>query len=714
VNEETEKLRYFLKRVTANLHETRQRLQEIESAAAEPIAIVGMSCRFPGGVRSPEDLWDLLAAGTDAISGFPADRGWDIEGWGGFLYDAAEFDPEFFGISPREALAMDPQQRLLLQVSWEALERSGIDPAALRGSRTGVFAGASPSGYGWFSGRPGEFDGHLMTGNLTSVISGRVAYTLGLEGPAVTVDTACSSALVAMHLASQALRSDECSLAMVGGVFVAATPVLFADFSSQFGLSPTGRCQAFGADADGMGVAEGAGVLVVERLSDALRNGRHVLAVVRGSAVNSDGASNGLTAPNGPSQQRVIWAALANAGVRADQVDAVEAHGTGTPLGDPIEAQALLATYGQERPADRPLLLGSVKSNIGHTQQAAGTAGLIKMVLALGHQELPCTLHADEPSPHVDWSAGEVRLLTVPAPWPISEEPRRAGVSGFGLSGTNVHIILEEAPAAARDTGGESPEGPAEDDDRPVRALTGDATPWLVSGRSAQALVAQAGRLARWAASRPGLDPAEVAWSLATTRTTFEHRAVVTGAGPAELLAGLAGLAAGRPAPGVLTGTPRPGGAGRVGFLFAGQGSQRAGMGAALHAASPVFAATFDAACGLLEAELGVPVAEVVLGGADDERAVQTLYAQPGLFGLQAGLVALLASCGITPGAVAGHSVGEVAAAYAAGVLSLEDACALVAARARLMQALPAGGAMCAIAASERLTTEPVSRRSPR
>jgi acyl transferase domain-containing protein len=723
VNEEAEKLRYFLKRVTANLHETRQRLQEIESAAAEPIAIVGMGCRFPGGVRSPEDLWDLLAAGTDAISGFPADRGWDIEGQGGFLYDAAEFDPEFFGISPREALAMDPQQRLLLQVSWEALERSGIDPATLRGSRTGVFAGASPSGYGWLSGQPGEFDGHLMTGNLTSVISGRVAYTLGLEGPAVTVDTACSSALVAMHLASQALRSGECSLAMVGGVFVAGTPVLFADFSSQLGLSPTGRCRAFGAGADGMGVAEGAGVLVVERLSDARRNGRQVLAVVRGSAVNSDGASNGLTAPNGPSQQRVIWAALANAGVRADQVDAVEAHGTGTPLGDPIEAQALLATYGQERPADRPLLLGSVKSNIGHTQQAAGAAGLIKMVLALGHQELPRTLHADEPSPHVDWSAGEVRLLTESAPWPSGEEPRRAGVSGFGLSGTNVHVILEEAPAAVRDAGGESPDSTGQDGDaqdstaqdgaqsggaRPGAAaiprqlvLGGDVTPWLVSGRSAQALAAQAGRLARWAAARPGLDPAAVAWSLATTRTAFEHRAVVTGADADEVLAGLAGLAAGQPGPGVLTGPPRPGAAGRVGFLFAGQGSQRAGMGAALHAASPVFAAAFDAACGLLEAELGVPVAEVVLGRVDDERADQTLYAQPGLFALQAGLVALLASCGITAGAVAGHSVGEVAAAHAAGVLSLEDACALVAARARLMQALPAGGAMCAIAATE-------------
>ncbi|HEY7144396.1 MAG TPA: beta-ketoacyl synthase N-terminal-like domain-containing protein, partial [Streptosporangiaceae bacterium] len=689
-------------------------------AAGEPVAIVAVSCRFPGGVTDPEGLWELLAGGRDAISGFPADRGWDTGDQdpgssytraGGFVSSAPEFDAGFFGISPREALAMDPQQRLLLEVCWEAVERAGIAPASLRGSRTGVYAGALASGYG--AGLEGS-EGYLLTGSAGSAISGRVSYALGLEGPAVTVDTACSSSLVALHLASAALRAGECDLALAGGVMVMATPGGFTGFAQQGGLAADGRCKSFAAAADGVGLGEGAGMVVLERLSDARRNGHWVHAVVAGSAVNQDGASNGLTAPNGPSQQRVIRAALATAGLRADQVDVVEAHGSGTALGDPTEAEALIATYGQGRPAGRPLRLGSVKSNLGHTQAAAGVAGVIKMVLALQHGLLPGTLHADQPSPHVDWASGAVRLLTGPEPWPAGGSPRRAGVSAFGISGTNAHAIIADAPAddgAAQDDGahgdGAHGDGAHGDAARPAPAvLAPGLTAWPVSGRTAGRLQAQASRLAGHVAATQDLDPGDVGWSLATTRSAFEHRAVVLGSDQAELTAGLAAVAAGEPAPGVVTGVVPALGAGRVGFVFAGQGSQRAGMGAQLHAASPVFAAAFDQACALLEAELGVPVAEVVLGGGEDDRADQTLYAQAGLFAVEAGLVALLAACGITPDAVAGHSVGEVTAAYAAGVLSLEDACRLVAARARLMQALPGGGAMTAVAAAEAEVTE--------
>ncbi|HEV3295467.1 MAG TPA: beta-ketoacyl synthase N-terminal-like domain-containing protein, partial [Streptosporangiaceae bacterium] len=733
-----EKLLEYLKRAAADLREVRRRLREVEGRAREPVAIVAMSCRYPGGVCSPEELWELVAGGGDAISGLPQDRLWDLDEiadsdpdqggtahvrMGGFMHDVAGFDAGFFKISPREALAMDPQQRLVLESSWEALERAGIGPRSLRGSLTGVFVGGCTSGYEMslhmaLQGT-GGLEGHLMTGNATSVLSGRVSYVLGLEGPAVTVDTACSSSLVALHLACQALRAGECDLALAGGVTVLVTPNDLVNFNRQRGLAADGRCKAFSAAADGISVAEGVGMVVLERLSDARRNGHRVLAVVAGSAVNQDGASNGLTAPNGPSQQRVIRAALASAGLSADQVDAVEGHGTGTVLGDPIEAQAVIAAYGQGRDADRPVWLGSVKSNLGHTQAAAGVAGVIKMVLALRHGMLPRTLHVDEPSPHVDWSAGEVRLLTEPVPWPGGgERLRRAGVSAFGISGTNAHLVLQETPAddqasvdagdGAGDVAGDGGGGPGV---AGSGVLGSGRLVWLVSGRSAEGLRGQAGRLAAWVAARPGVDAGDVGWSLAVSRSVLEHRAVVTGADRDELAAGVAAVAAGEPGPGVVAGVVPAGGRGRVGFVFAGQGSQRAGMAAELHAACPVFAAVFDEACGLLEAELGVPVAEVALGrGAQDGddladgadlRADQTVFAQAGLFAVQAGLVAVLAACGVVPQGVAGHSVGEVAAAYAAGVLSLEGACALVAARARLMQALPGGGAMTAIAAGE-------------
>ncbi|MFD0270371.1 type I polyketide synthase [Streptomyces sp. NPDC127106] len=685
------KLREYLKKVTTDLDEAYGRLRDIESQAHEPIAITAMSCRFPGGVRTPEELWDLLAAGGDALTEFPTDRGWDLDHLfsddpdeqgtsttreGGFLGDASAFDADFFGISPREAMAMDPQQRLLLEASWEAFERAGIDPNGLRGSQCGVFVGMNGSDYLTPLLEAAEdYAGHLGTGNASSVLSGRLSYSFGLEGPAVTVDTACSASLVALHLAVQALRAGECTLAVAGGVHVMSTPGLFVEFSKQRGLSADGRCKAFAAGADGFGPAEGVGVLLLERLSDARKNGRPVLAVVRGSAVNQDGASNGLTAPNGPSQQRVIRQALANARLSTDQVDAVEAHGTGTSLGDPIEAQALLATYGQDRPADRPLLLGSVKSNIGHTQAAAGVAGVMKMVLAMQHGVLPQSLHIDEPSPHVDWEAGAVALLAERTPWPVTTRPRRAGVSSFGFSGTNAHVIVEQAPEAEALV--VEPVGEGARSVLPV-------VPWVLSGKSAGALRAQAERLAGRLAGVSAADPVDVGWSLASTRAALEHRAVVLG----DHAAGVGAVASGALAAGVVTGSVV---GGKTAFVFPGQGSQWVGMAEELLDASAVFAARIEACAKALEPFTDWSLVDVLRGvdGAPSLDRVDVV--QPALFSVMVSLAEVWRAAGVRPGAVIGHSQGEIAAACVAGILSLEDAARVVALRSQAIGRVLAG-----------------------
>ncbi len=685
------------------------------SAGDDPVVIVGMSCRFPGGADSPAQFWDLVATGRDAVGGFPDDRGWAIDTLfdpdpdhagtsyactGGFLLDAAGFDAGFFGISPREALAMDPQQRLLLEACWSALEDAGIDPAGLRGTPAGVFAGIAYSDYAVPLQAGGQdLGGFASTGTAYSVASGRVAYTLGLEGPAVSVDTACSSSLVALHLAAQSLRSGECSLALVGGVTVMATPVAFTEFSRQRGLAADGRCKAFADAADGTGWGEGVGVLVVERLSVARLRGHRVLAVVAGSAVNQDGASNGLTAPNGPSQQRVIRQALASAGLGAGQVDVVEAHGTGTTLGDPIEAQALIATYGLDRGGRGPLLLGSVKSNIGHTQAAAGVAGVIKMVAAMRHGIVPPTLHVDAPSSHVDWSAGAVGLVTEATPWPETGEPRRAAVSGFGFSGTNAHVILEQAPAEHDPDQG----GSAEAGDSGAGALEGlvvagavAVVPWVVSARSAAGLRAQAQRLAEFtAAADAGVGLADVGWSLAVTRSALAHRAVVTGSSRDELLAGLEAVAAGEPAAQVVTGAAE-GGAGKVVFVFPGQGSQWAGMAAGLAGSCPVFAARLAQCAGVLDPLTGWPLVDTVCGRGASLDRVEVV--QPALWAVMVSLAAVWQAAGVTPDAVVGHSQGEIAAAVVAGVLSLADGAKVVALRSQALAQLAGTGGMVSVA----------------
>ncbi len=701
-----------VQRALRSLLEERDRLRQeneaLKARHAEPIAVVAMACRYPGGVSSPEDLWDLVRNGVDAVDEFPDDRGWrdvydpdpaavgrSCTRQGGFLDDVADFDAGFFGISPREALTVDPHHRLLLQTSWEAFERAGIVPADVRGTDVGVFTGVSSSEYGWrfLEAHHGELEGHLLYGSALSVASGRVAYQLGLTGPAVSLDTACSSSLVALHMAAQSLRSGECSLALAGGASMMPTPALFVEFSRQRALSPTGRCRAFADGADGTGWAEGAGVLLLERLSDARRNGRTVLAVLRGSAVNQDGASNGLTAPNGRAQEQVIRTALANARVSAAQVDLVEAHGTGTVLGDPIEAGALLATYGQDREDDRPLWLGSLKSNIGHAQAAAGVGGVIKAVLAMRHGWLPKTLHVDTPSRHVDWSSGAVRLLEEGRPWPRPDGPRRAGVSSFGVSGTNAHVVLEEPQEL-------SPEPPRRGGPVPVAA--GGLVPWIVSGRDAAALARQAGRLHDFAAARPDPDLADTAWSLATGRSRFGHRAVVLGRDREELLSGLASLRDGTDRAGVVRGVAAAD-LGGIAFMFPGQGSQWAGMGRQLYGTFPAFAHALDACAGALAEWTDWSLLDVVHGAEGAPTLDRVDVVQPALFSVMVSLAALWRSWGVEPAAVVGHSQGEIAAAHVCGALSLRDAARVVALRSRALTGLVGHGGMASVTESAEL-----------
>uniref|UniRef100_UPI000A886F06 type I polyketide synthase n=1 Tax=Actinomadura kijaniata TaxID=46161 RepID=UPI000A886F06 len=697
-----ERLRDYLKRTTASLRQVRRRLQEAEDREHEPIAVVSMACRFPGGVASPEDLWDLLVAEKDTVGDVPAERGWNIDDIydpdpdavgrtytreGSFLADADRFDAGFFGISPREALSMDPQQRQILEVAWEAFERAGLPPSTLRGTRTGVFVGSVGQTYN-MSLLPTreQVEGYILTGTQASIMSGRIAYSYGLEGPTITVDTACSSSMVAIHLAARALRNRECERALAGGVTIMATSAWFTEFSRQRGLAPDGRSKPFAAAADGIGWGEGVGLLLLRRLSDAQRDGDRILAVLRGSAVNSDGTSNGLTAPNGPSQQRVIEQALADARLTADDVDAVEAHGTGTTLGDPIEAHALLATYGRDRPADRPLWLGSVKSNLNHPQGAAGVAGVIKMVLALRHGLLPRTLHVDEPTPHVNWDLGNVRLLTSARPWPETGRPRRAAVSSFGVGGTNAHVVLEAAPPR--------PETPPRPADPAPPVVSAGPPPWLVSARTEPALRGQARRLLDFAAAHPDVEPADIAHALVHERDHHEHRAAVVADTREDLLAGLRALAEGEAAANVVRGR---GSSARTVFVFPGQGSQWERMAVDLLETSAVFRDHLHACADALAPHTGWSLVDVLRGAPDAPSLDRVDVVQPALFAMMVSLARVWQAAGIRPDAVVGHSQGEIAAAHVAGALTLDDAARIVALRSRALLDLAGSGGMASV-----------------
>ncbi|NLU78444.1 type I polyketide synthase [Micromonospora sp. HNM0581] len=696
-----DRIQQALRTLLAERDRLRQENEALRAGRGEPIAVVSMACRYPGGVSSPEELWEVIRTGRDVVADFPTDRGWrdiyhpdpDTAGssyvrQGGFLTDMAGFDADFFGVSPREALAVDPQQRLLLETSWEVFERAGIVPAQVRGTEVGVFTGISSSEYGSrLLDGPSELEGYLLQGSTLSVASGRVAYELGLTGPAVSIDTACSSSLVALHLAAQSLRAGECSLALAGGALVMSTPAIFVEFSRQRGLAPDGRCKSFADGADGTGWAEGVGVLLLERLSDAHRNGHPVLAVLRGSAVNQDGASNGLTAPNGRAQEEVIRRALTNAGVSAAEVDLVEAHGTGTVLGDPIEAGALLATYGRDRATDRPLWLGSLKSNIGHAQAAAGVAGVMKAVLAVRNRYLPKTLHVGAPSSHVDWSSGAVRLLVEGRDWERAVGPRRAAVSSFGVSGTNAHVILEETPVPAA-------LAPVR---RPGAVVSARLVPWLVSGRNAAAVAQQADRLRDFVGGETAVDVADIAWSLLSHRTQFSHRAVVVGRDRDELREGLAAVRDGADSPAVVQGV-----AGKLGgavFLFPGQGSQWVGMGRELYDSFPPFAAAFDECAAAMAEWVDWSLLDVMRGVAGAPTLQRVDVVQPVLFSVMVSMAALWRSCGVEPAAVIGHSQGEIAAAHVCGALSLRDSTRIVALRSQALVDLVGHGGMGSVVA---------------
>ncbi len=704
------RLREYLEKAALDLKRTRERVRELERGAHEPIAIVGLGCRYPGGANSPAQLWDLLAGGVDAVSGFPTDRGWDLDRLydpdpdsvgttyvrsGGFLSGVADFDPGFFGMGPREALLIDPQQRLLLEVTWETLEGAGIDPASLRGTQTGVFVGCGAIEYAqMLAGSPGT--GALFTGGSGSVVSGRLSYSFGLEGPAMTIDTACSSSLVALHQAVLSLRAGECPLALVGGVAAMLTPIAFVDVNKQRGLAADGRCKAFADAADGVGCSEGVGVLALERLADARANGHQVLATIRGSAINQDGASNGLAAPSGPSQERMIRQALANAGYGPADVDAVEAHGTGTTLGDPIEAGALLATYGRER--ETPLRLGSIKSNIGHAAAASGVAGVIKMVLALQAEVLPKTLHIDRPSSKIDWEAGSIELLTEAEPWPANGRPRRAGVSSFGVSGTNVHIILEEAPAqvaAPAPAGGSNKGGAADERTEPALAA---AAPLILSAKSEPALREAAANLAARMREEDEPAPLDVAFALARTRPSLARRAAIVGGDREQLLERLNAFAAEGEVEGVGEGSARN--EVRPVFVFPGSGSQWSGMGLELLDASPLFATELRR-CDEALAPLAGWSAEAVLRGAEGAPPLETPEVSVlMLFVISVALAKLWRACGVEPGGVVGHSQGEVAAAHIAGALSLDDAVRVAIVRTMALRKLVGFGAIASVGLS--------------